>query len=600
MEQEVAIVVSANFRKAYPVVRSLSNIGFRVIGAFYSWRSNVFSRFVHKRFKITNPYINQYKYILDLVRLVKLMDPKVIVPIGFIDNVVISKYRNIFPKNLTIPIPPYKTLAKVSNKLELPNLCKTLNIRCPKTLKFNLKNENKTRGTLYPYVIKGVYDSSKPTYVFTSLSKEIMFSERHALIQEFIPGFGVGYFVLAANGEPILEFCHRRVVEVRPSGGASVVACRYFDPRAYVYGRRIVKFLKWTGILMVEFRKHLETGELYLMEINPKFWGSLELPVSLGYDFPATLVKYMLYGEKPKVRVRDRPKCFSWVLSGIHYLKENPKIWFKILEYSIKDFPWSADVHLDDPPELLFSAITRFINNAVLGKRNLPKLYLRNCEVFFENIKRKGNVEALVFDLDGTLVKLNIKWDEVRRELLRKGFIRSWESITEALYRLFYNDRKMFESISKFIERYEMESIKNIRPNSFLKRTFRVISKKIKLALVTKQTFTLASEVLKRLGVLEYFNTIVGREGEFERKRQILRALELLKVSSPENVFFIGDTLVDAYSAVKAGVTPIIVTDNPYRYFQMLEYGVPVFTNINEPLKIIVKKVMRNEGGSNT
>ena len=336
------------------------------------------------------------------------------------------------------------------------------------------------------------------------------------------------------------------------------------------------------------------------MEINPKFRGSLELPVSLGYDFPAALVKYMLYGEKPKVRVREKPECFSWILSGIHYLKENPKIWFKMLKYSIKDFPRSTDVHLDDPPELFFSAITRFINNVVFGKRGFSRLYLRNYKTFFRIIRDK-EIEALIFDLDGTLVKLHVKWNEVRRELLRRNLIKPWESITEALYRSFYGNREVFENISKLIEKYEIEGVENVKENGFLKEALGTFSRrKVKLALVTKQTSTVAAKALRKLGVLEYFDTIVGREEEFERRKQILKALKALKASSLNNVFLIGDTLIDAYSAVKAGITPIIVTDNPYRYFQMLEYGVPIFTNINEPLKIIMRKVMQGEDGSNT
>ena len=590
IKDDIVFIVSANFKKAYPIIRSLHNLGFKIVALFYSYRSPVFSRFISMKFKLPNPYTDPRGYVVNVIDLVRKIEPRIVLPVGFIDNLLLSKYKDVISKYAFVPVPSYDSLIFVSNKLRTQALCDRLGIKYPKTIKAPSITTIKLST---PIVIKGLSDSSKPKYIFSEkmVKEHMQYLLGHGQIfQEFIPGFGVGYFVLAAEGEPLLEFCHRRVIEVKPSGGASIVACRYFDPRAYVYGRRIVKHLRWTGVLMVEFRKHLETGELYLMEINPKFWGSLELPVSLGYDFPAMFVKYVLYGEKPKLSVRKKPECFSWVLSGIHYLKENPKIWFKMLKYGAKDFPWSADVHLDDPPELLFSAITRFLNNAIFGRRSFPKLYLRNYRILFENIKE--GIEALIFDLDGTLVKLGVKWNEVRNELAKKGFIRSWESITEALYRSFYNDKKMFENISKFIESYEMKSIRNIKPNSFLKKTFEVISKKIRLALVTKQTTAVAFEVLRRLSVLEHFSIIVGREREFERGKQILKALETLKVSSLENVFFIGDTLIDAYSAVKTGITPIIVTDNPYRYFQMLEYGVPVFTNINEPLKIILRKVM--------
>ena len=39
--------------------------------------------------------------------------------------------------------------------------------------------------------------------------------------QEFVRGDGVGYFALCDHGHPVLEFAHRRLRDVRPSGSGS-------------------------------------------------------------------------------------------------------------------------------------------------------------------------------------------------------------------------------------------------------------------------------------------------------------------------------------------------------------------------------------------
>jgi predicted ATP-grasp superfamily ATP-dependent carboligase len=44
--------------------------------------------------------------------------------------------------------------------------------------------------------------------------------------------------------------------------------------------------LKWQGVAMVEWKIDPRTGTAMLMEINPRFWGSLELSVRSGVDFP--------------------------------------------------------------------------------------------------------------------------------------------------------------------------------------------------------------------------------------------------------------------------------------------------------------------------
>jgi hypothetical protein len=61
---------------------------------------------------------------------------------------------------------------------------------------------------------------------------------------------------------------------------------------------------------MLEFKTDDRTGRPYLMEVNGRLWGSLQLAVDAGVDFPALLVACAL-GERParpgyRVGVRNR------------------------------------------------------------------------------------------------------------------------------------------------------------------------------------------------------------------------------------------------------------------------------------------------------
>jgi hypothetical protein len=53
---------------------------------------------------------------------------------------------------------------------------------------------------------------------------------------------------------------------------------------------RILAHFRWTGVAMVEFKEDAATGVPYLMEVNARFWGSLQLAIDAGVDFPALLV----------------------------------------------------------------------------------------------------------------------------------------------------------------------------------------------------------------------------------------------------------------------------------------------------------------------
>ena len=83
---------------------------------------------------------------------------------------------------------------------------------------------------------------------------------------------------------------HRRVRENPPTGGASVCAVSIYDGKLLDYGRRLLDALNWHGVAMVEFKRDRLSGELYLMEINPKLWGSHDLAIASGMDFSSALV----------------------------------------------------------------------------------------------------------------------------------------------------------------------------------------------------------------------------------------------------------------------------------------------------------------------
>jgi len=110
---------------------------------------------------------------------------------------------------------------------------------------------------------------------------------RQNLIQEYCPGEGVGVEVLMANRHPIALFQHRRLKEFPRSGGVSVVAiAEPVDSLLADHAMRLLKALEWEGVAMVEFRVDRPTQRVALMEVNGRYWGSLQLSILAGVDFP--------------------------------------------------------------------------------------------------------------------------------------------------------------------------------------------------------------------------------------------------------------------------------------------------------------------------
>lgn len=117
------------------------------------------------------------------------------------------------------------------------------------------------------------------------------------LIQGFVPGQGKGVFALCDHGTPLAWFAHERLRDVRPSGsGSSLRRSTPLDPRLQAPAARLLAAWRWHGPAMVEFRDD-GTSEPCLIEVNGRFWGSLELAIASGVDF-ANLWVNLLRGER--------------------------------------------------------------------------------------------------------------------------------------------------------------------------------------------------------------------------------------------------------------------------------------------------------------
>jgi predicted ATP-grasp superfamily ATP-dependent carboligase len=111
------------------------------------------------------------------------------------------------------------------------------------------------------------------------------------LLQHRIEGPGVGVFLLMWDGKVLATFAHRRIREKPPGGGVSVY-CESIRQAPDVVQRsvRLLQEFGWQGVAMVEYKIDRNDGTPYLMEVNGRFWGSLQLAIDAGVDFPALLV----------------------------------------------------------------------------------------------------------------------------------------------------------------------------------------------------------------------------------------------------------------------------------------------------------------------
>ncbi|MGM8216553.1 carboxylate--amine ligase [Bacillaceae bacterium W0354] len=147
------------------------------------------------------------------------------------------------------------------------------------------------------------------------------------LIQRKIEGKGYGVFAAAKEGKPIVFFAHERIREVPPGGGVSTLRrAKQVHPQLLLAATKIIESLNWTGIIMVEFKGESES-EAYFMEVNGRPWGSMDLAVSSGVDFPQIMVDLFIQRLSYEELLQKYNKTYEtnyysrWITGEINYIR---------------------------------------------------------------------------------------------------------------------------------------------------------------------------------------------------------------------------------------------------------------------------------------
>ena len=109
------------------------------------------------------------------------------------------------------------------------------------------------------------------------------------VVESFFAGTGVGVSVLASEGEILAAIQHRRLQEENETGPSTRRITEKPTARLLAWTRDLVRATGLTGVALFEYRWNPGEDSYVLLEVNPRFWGSLPLAVEAGADFPAML-----------------------------------------------------------------------------------------------------------------------------------------------------------------------------------------------------------------------------------------------------------------------------------------------------------------------
>lgn len=165
------------------------------------------------------------------------------------------------------------------------------------------------------------------------------------------------------------------------------------------------------------------------------------------------------------------------------------------------------------------------------------------------------NIRVLVFDLDGTLVKLPVDWNSVVQQL-SEVVGKKVNSVLGVLNQYF--NTSLYSRINKVLEVHELKSINELEILDNSVSLLRKLSNRYRISIVTMQSRRVAREVVHRMGISDIIDTILTREDARNRIEQLSYLLKILDEPS-QNVLFIGDKALDVIAAYVNNVRSVIV-----------------------------------------
>lgn len=305
--RRTVVVTDGDQRAALALVRSLSASGFRCVVTSSVRRSIAgVSRHAAREVLLPDALEAPATFVNDLAELARAESATLVVPISEPSMLAVLPERARFAPAI-IPFADAATFAAVSDKRRLLQAAEALGIATPRQVVVadaDAASAFDVDQIAFPCVLKparsvgehaGQRSKLGVSYAGDASELRRRLNDCHPsafplLLQQRIVGSGTGVFLLRWDGELRASFAHRRLWEKPPSGGVSVYCeSTALDETLLEQSCRLLERFDWRGVAMVEYKRESATGTPYLMEVNGRFWGSLQLAIDAGVDFPSML-----------------------------------------------------------------------------------------------------------------------------------------------------------------------------------------------------------------------------------------------------------------------------------------------------------------------
>lgn len=344
-----ALVTNTKNRIGYCVTRSLAKKSIKVTTSdYFPFAMSFYSRYSNDRFVYPSPYAEPEAFISCLIREINSRKPKALLP-TYDETFLISKHHDAFYKIVCLALPTFEQIESVHSKKSLYLLAEKLDIKIPRFFVPQNSREVDTlddivkeRGMQYPLLLKpvkgggawGVLYIKQPGGLANHYRNHCqLLKTDEIIIQEQKSGKVNCTAMILNQGELRAQFSYRQLRDYPVSGGAATVRESIYNENTESSLFRLLAHLGWHGVCQADFIHDEISGDYYLLDVNPRLWGSVYQAVASGIDFPYLLYLLATEGDinkhlNYKIGIRTR-----WIWGDLRAFKD----YIKMSQHKVKD-----------------------------------------------------------------------------------------------------------------------------------------------------------------------------------------------------------------------------------------------------------------------
>ncbi|TDU34497.1 ATP-grasp domain-containing protein [Gelidibacter sediminis] len=205
----------------------------------------------------------------------------------------IIKYRNYLKTNKVCLLPSFKNFEIAKNKWLLSKHLLGNDIPSPRTILYSPQHTFNLEQFTFPIILKPILETGGGDGVYFFENSEAFQSHvlktkiiSDQIVQEYVKGYDIGCSVLCENGK-ILAFTIQKGTMLNSNPFRPLLGVKFvFEDDLYKTVEKLMKSLHWSGVAHIDLKYDAENKMFKVIEINPRFWGSLDASLMAGVNFP--------------------------------------------------------------------------------------------------------------------------------------------------------------------------------------------------------------------------------------------------------------------------------------------------------------------------